>query len=82
MESHNELKELDERAVGERFVEWLNTKFGLKYTFLKRAGEAPDLVYALPDSTASVGWVEQRDTHRYFCWVSLRSTQPTNEKIL
>lgn len=45
------LKELDERAVGDRFVEWFNTRFDLKYTFLRRAGEAPDLVYALSDKT-------------------------------
>lgn len=45
------LKEQDERAVGERFVKWLNTKFGLEYSFIRRAGEAPDLVYALPNKT-------------------------------
>jgi hypothetical protein len=32
---------------------------------------------AIEVAKARVGWVEQRDTHRRFCWVSLRSTQPT-----
>jgi hypothetical protein len=35
-----------ERAVGDQLIEWLNNRDGTSYTFLRREGEAPDLVYA------------------------------------
>lgn len=50
MEQIEPLKELNERAVGDRFIEWFNAQHGLSYSFSRRAGEAPDLVYALPDA--------------------------------
>ena len=78
MESLKEKKEQDERAVGERFVKWLNTQFGLKYTFLRRAGEAPDLVYALPDSTelfVEVTSASYGRKYQKFIWDGIRSSE-------
>ena len=33
----------------------------------------------VPEKSVFVGWVERSDTQQFasFCWVSLRSTQPT-----
>ena len=72
------LKEQDERAVGERFIEWFNTQFDLSYSFLKRAGEAPDLVYALPDKTKlfiEVTSAYYGNKHAKFIWDGARSSE-------
>ena len=72
------LKELDERAVGDRFIDWFNTKFGLKYTFSRRAGEAPDLVYALPDKTelfVEVTSAYYGKEYAKFMWNGVRSEE-------
>lgn len=39
------LNEQLEQSVGNQFFEWLNTEKGTNYSFARRAGEAPDLVY-------------------------------------
>ena len=41
----SQLQDQHEKAVGDAFFEWLNKERGTKYVFLKRGGEAPDLVY-------------------------------------
>ena len=72
------LKEQDERAVGDRFVEWFNAQFGLDYTFLRRAGEAPDLVYALPDKTelfVEVTSAYYAKEYAKFIWDGVRSEE-------
>lgn len=42
----NQLKEKSERAVGDSFIEWLNSERGTKYRFIERPDRAPDLLYA------------------------------------
>lgn len=39
----NQLKEKNERAVGETFIEWLNEEKGSNYRFIDRPDIAPDL---------------------------------------
>lgn len=34
-----------EKAVGDKFIEWLNARDGSNFSFSSRAGEAPDFVY-------------------------------------
>ena len=41
----NDLKEKNERAVGESFIEWLNSEKGTKYRFIKRPDRAADRGY-------------------------------------
>lgn len=72
------LKEQDERAIGERFIEWLNTQYGFNYSFSKRAGEAPDLVYALPDKTElfiEVTSAYYGKEYAQFIWDGVRSNE-------
>lgn len=72
------LKELDEQAVGDRFIDWFNTKFGLEYSFSRRAGKAPDLVYALPDKTelfVEVTSAYYGKEYAKFIWNGVRSEE-------
>ena len=39
------LQDQHERAVGEDFFEWFNERYWSGFSFLRRGGEAPDLVY-------------------------------------
>jgi len=39
------VQEQFEKAVGDEFFEWFNAQRGTVYSFARRAGEAPDLVY-------------------------------------
>lgn len=41
----NQLKENNEKAVGEAFIEWLNEEQGSNYCFTDRPDIAPDLRY-------------------------------------
>jgi hypothetical protein len=43
-----------ESGVAERFFEWLGEKGGPTYSFIRRAGEAPDLVYGCNDTELHV----------------------------
>lgn len=72
------IKEQDERAIGDRFVEWFNTQYGLNYSFIRRAGEAPDLVYALPDKTElflEVTSAYYGNEYAKFIWDGVRSSE-------
>jgi len=72
------LKEQDERAIGERFIEWFNIQYGLNYSFLRRAGEAPDLVYALPNKTElfiEVTSAYYGNEFAKFIWDGVRSSE-------
>ena len=40
------LQEEHEIANGDAFFEWFNAKVGTSYSFSRRAGQAPDLVYS------------------------------------
>ena len=42
----NDLKEKNERAVGDNFIEWLNSERETKYRFIKHPDRAPDLLYS------------------------------------
>jgi hypothetical protein len=39
-----------EKGVAERFFEWFSEKGRARYSFIRRAGEAPDLVYGCNDT--------------------------------
>jgi hypothetical protein len=72
------LKEQDERAVGDRFVGWFNAQYDLNYSFIRRAGEAPDLVYALPDKTElfiEITSAYYGDEYAKFIWNGVRSSE-------
>ncbi len=72
------LKEQDERAIGDRFVSWLNIQYGLNYSFLRRAGEAPDLVYVLPDKTElfiEITSAYYGNEYAKFIWDGVRSSE-------
>ena len=72
------LKELDERAVGDRFIDWLNCQYDLEYRFSRRAGEAPDLVYSLPDKTElfiEVTSAYYGKEYAKFIWEGVRSQE-------
>ena len=42
----DETQERFEQAVGDQFIDWLNTTSGFKYTFKGRGNTAPDLIYS------------------------------------
>lgn len=72
------LKELNERAVGDRFIEWFNAQYGLSYSFTRRAGEAPDLVYAIPDKAElfiEVTSAYYGDEYAKFIWGGVRRSE-------
>lgn len=46
----DDIQLLFERGVAERFFEWFSKKGGPSYSFIRRAGEAPDLVYGCKDT--------------------------------
>jgi hypothetical protein len=39
------IQEKFERSVAEEFFEWFNAQYGTNYSFFRRAGDAPDLVF-------------------------------------
>ena len=71
------LQQQFEKAVGDEFFEWLNARRKTSYSFARRAGEAPDLVYAsgadelLVEITA--GYYDGR--HAEFLWKGARGTK-------
>lgn len=75
------LQQQFEKAVGDEFFEWLNARRETIYLFSRRAGEAPDLVYAsgtdelLVEITA--GYYD--DKHAEFLWKDMRDTKDAPE---
>ena len=70
----NELKEKSERAVGESFIEWLNSEKGTKYRFKTRPDRAPDLIYASDSNELfiEVTTAFYDDEHAKFIWKGVR----------
>jgi hypothetical protein len=78
VEQAESLKGLNERAVGDRFIKWFNSQHGLNYAFARRAGEAPDLIYALPDKTelfVEVTSAYYGEEYARFIWGGVRSSE-------
>ncbi|HEY3698954.1 MAG TPA: hypothetical protein VGK97_06455 [Spongiibacteraceae bacterium] len=63
-----------ERSVADEFFEWFNAQHGTNYIFLKRAGEAPDLIYSLGESEllieVTAGYYDGE--HARFLWEAAR----------
>lgn len=66
-----------ERANGDSFIEWLNARLNTHYAFSRRAGEAPDLVYAFRDSElfieVTAGYYDS--AHATFLWENARAAE-------
>ena len=64
------MKEQLEQSVGDTFFEWLNIQRRTNYCFSRRAGEAPDLVYADGDKElfVEVTTAYAHKDHAEFLW--------------
>src|SRR2546425_5686660 len=66
-----------ERGVADWFFEWFNALGGPSFSFLRRAGEAPDLVYGCGDSELHVevtaGYYD--GAHAEFLWEYARGRE-------
>lgn len=73
----DQLKEQLERSVGDNFFEWLNAHKGTGYTFSRRAGEAPDLVYSSGEVEvfAEITSAYSDDEHAKFLWKDARGAK-------
>ncbi len=73
----DQYKEKNERAVGDTFIEWLNSEMGTKYRFIERPDLAPDLLYS---SSGNVLLIEVTSSfydreHAKFIWKSIREEE-------
>ena len=71
------LQEQFEKAVGDSFFEWLNSQIGAHYSFTRRAGQAPDLVYMWDGKElfVEVTGAYYDGSHAAFLWKSARGTK-------
>jgi hypothetical protein len=71
------LQQQFEKAIGDQFFEWLNTRSKTTYSFSRRAGEAPDLVYVSGEDELLVeitsGYYDGK--HAEFLWKGARGTR-------
>lgn len=66
-----------ERGVADRFFEWFKAISGLSFSFTRRAGEAPDLVYGCGDGEmyVEVTSVYYDGAHAEFLWKNARGAE-------
>src|ERR1035437_1531836 len=68
------IQDQHERSIGDAFFEWFNAGRGTSFTFLRRGGDAPDLVYGADRAELGVeitGAYYDAD-HGAFLWKSAR----------
>ncbi len=73
-----------ERAVGDRLVAWLNTRYGRKFDFSGRGREAPDLLYSDGDRTLGVEvvGVYYDPAHAKMLWQNAREVPGASDNWL
>ena len=66
-----------ERGVGDRFAEWLASSTGTPCTFLRRADQAPDLIYSFreADLLIEITAAYYDRAHAEFLWKGARNAQ-------
>lgn len=70
------LQDQHEKSVGDAFFEWFNEEHGTQYVFLRRSGEAPDLVYGNNETEigAEITGAYYEGAHGAFLWKSARGS--------
>lgn len=73
----NQLKEKNEKAVGETFIEWLNAEKGSNYRFIDRPDIAPDLRYSSNENELLIEVTSAfyDEKHAKFIWKGIRKDE-------
>ncbi len=78
----NEFQEKNERAVGEGFIEWLNSGKGTTYRFKARPDRAPDLIYTSDSNELFIEVTAAFYDHEHarFIWKGVRGEADAPER--
>ena len=73
----NQLKEKNEKAVGETFIEWLNSESGSNYRFVDHPDIAPDLRYSSNGNELLIEVTSAfyDEKHAKFIWKGIRQNE-------